>query len=205
MRRLLLIASVLSIFIFLAWGNFSMAADYFPLIKGSWWEYKHSAGITGRVEVVGSKDVNGKATIHIRDESGNLYYIKLQDKIILYASPVEVFGEKNLILTIPPKKNARYDFIGKNGAYWTIIDTNATVRVPAGVFKKCVIKKMYVPEFSDMAKKMANGRLTSVYVLEYFAPEVGLVKREQLFYKETVEVKRQTVKELSRYDIAKGE
>lgn len=181
-----------------------MAADYFPLSKGTLWEDRHSDGSTGKVEVVGTKEVAGKSTIHVKDQSGDLYYIKAMDKVILYASPGEIFGEDNLVLKIPPKKGERFD-IGKDGAYATIVDTAATVKVPAGIFKDCVVKKMYIPEASTMAKKMTSGRVDSVYIVEYFAPDVGLIKKEQLFNKGTTEVERKTLRELVRYKIPRGE
>lgn len=181
-----------------------MAADYFPLLQGTSWEYTHGDGSTGKVEVVGTKEVAGKTTIHVKDQSGDLYYIKVMDKVILYASPGEVFGEDNLVLKIPPKKGERFD-IGKDGAYATIVDTAATVKVPAGIFKDCVVKNMYIPEASTMAKKMTSGRVDSVYIVEYFAPDVGLIKKEQAFYKGSTEVQRKTLKELVRYKMPRGE
>lgn len=129
-----------------------------------------------------------------------MYYIKTIDKVILYASPGEIFGEDNIVLKLPPKKGERFD-IGKDEAYATIVDTAATVKVPAGTFTGCVIKKMYIPEASNMAKKMTNGTVDAIYIVEYFAPDVGLIKKEQAFYKGSVKVERKTLKELVRYKV----
>lgn len=177
-----------------------MAADYFPLLKGTSWEYSHSDGSIGKVEVIGEKDVSGKSITHIRDQSGDLYYIKKQDRIIIYASPGEVYGEDNLVLKLPPKKGERFN-IGKDGAHATITDIAATIKVPAGTFKDCVVKKIYIPEASEMAKKMTSGKVNSVYIVEYFAPDVGLIKKEQALYKGSVGVERKMLKELVNYKV----
>lgn len=192
----LLILSILSIWFL----NTAAASDYFPLPVGTSWEFRHSNGNTGKVKVIGGKDVSGKATIQVKDQTGDLYYIKLKDMVILYASPGEVFGEDNLVLKLPPKKGERFD-IGKDGAYAAIVDTTAIIKVPAGNFKDCVVKKMYIPEASNMAQKMTNGQVDAVYIVEYFAPDVGLIKKEQAFYKGSVEVERKMLKELVRYKV----
>lgn len=195
------IIGVLTIFLSLALAsNESHAADYFPLLKGNSWEYHHSNGGTGKVEVIGSENVSGKRTTHVHDQTGDLYYIKTQYRVILYASPEEVYGEDNLVLKLPPKKGERFD-IGKDGAYAIIIDTAATVKVPAGIFKDCIVKKMYVPEASKMAQKMTSGKVDAVYIVEYFAPDVGLIKKEQALYKGSVEVERKMLKELVNYKV----
>ena len=182
--------------------NPAMAADYFPLPKGASWEYRDTNGRINKVEVVGPKNIDGRSAIYVRDQSGEYrYYIKTTNSIVLYDSSFMVFGDDYLILRIPPKKGEEYKVGGGVGTVVTIIDTTATVKVPAGVFKNCVVKKMYGPAASDTAKKLTGGKVDAVYVIDYFAPDVGLIKSEKLFSKGTIEINREILKELVKYKV----
>lgn len=180
--------------------NPAKAEDYFPLPKGASWEYRDTNGRINKVEVVGPKNIDGRSAIYVRDQSGEYrYYIKTANSIVLYASSFRVFGDDYLILKIPPKKGEEYNVGGGVGTVVTIIDTSAIVKVPAGVFKNCVVKKMYSPSASDAAKKLTGGKVDAHYVIDYFAPDIGLIKRENLFSKGAIEIKLEILEELVKY------
>lgn len=169
------------------------AGDYFPLIKGASWEYRGRNGSVEKVEVIGSKIVDGKSVIHVKDQKNDYwYYIKKTDSIVLYASSTTyaLSGSpaNSLILKVPPQKRDQYD---SGGILSTIIDTNATVKVPAGIFKGCVIV---------FRKILTKGDVTT-YVADSYALDIGLIKREFRFFKNTIEVDQLLDKELIRYDI----
>lgn len=168
------------------------ATDYFPLIKGASWEYRNSKGSVQKAEVIGPKTVDGKSIIHIKVQEEYFYYIKKPDSIVLYASSATYAvsgGPANaLLLKIPPQKGERFD---TGGIASTVIDTNATVKVPAGIFRNCVIV---------FRKTFTKGDVTT-YAADTFAPDVGLIKREFRFFKNAIEVDQFLHMELLRYDI----
>lgn len=169
------------------------ATDYFPLIKGASWEYRNRKGSVEKVEVIGPKTVDGRSTVYVKDQTNEYwYYIKKSDSVVLYASSAtDAFSgspANSLLLKIPPQKGERFD---TGGVPSTVIDTNATVKVPAGIFKNCVIA---------FRKILIKGDVTT-YAADTFAPDIGLIKREFRFFKNTIEVDQLLDKELLRYDI----
>lgn len=176
------------------------ATDYFPLIKGASWEYRYNDGTSEKNEVVGIKSIDGKPTIHVKSQSGaHWYYIKTNDNVVLYRSSFGVSAYN--ILKIPPKQGEQYRIAGNVGTIITIVNTNATIKVPAGVFKNCIVKQIYGPDSSETAKKLTGGKVDAHYVVEYYALDIGLIKSENLFCKGSIEIKRETLKELVRYNV----
>lgn len=186
----------LAIFSVLIFGEASSAADYFPLIKGASWEYRNRKGSIEKVEVKGPKTVDGRSTIYVKDQANEYwYYIKKPDCIVLYASSATyaLSGSpvNSLLLKLPPQKGERFD---TGEATSTVRDINAMVKVPAGIFRNCVIV---------FRKILTKGDVTT-YAADTFAPDIGLIKRELRFFKNTVEVDQLLDKELLRYDMHKG-
>ena len=148
------------------------ARDYFPLTKGSTWEYQGAGNeyASFRREVLFSKDDlaqiledNGGTVIAAIFKSTNTAVTRVfsrpetYDRTSLLDQPP---SENTVILSTPLAVGTKWN---SGGVEREIVAVDATVDSPAGKFVNCI--KVRIP-----------GNDSTVF--EYFAEGVGMVKRE---------------------------
>ncbi|MHB1421399.1 MAG: TapB family protein [Bacillota bacterium] len=157
----------------------STPGDYFPLTKGSTWDYEGTgneyASFTREVlftegDLAQITESNGGTDI-------TRIYKTTDEAVISIFNMGESYTRENMlnqkpnenttILMSPLVKGTKW--IGKN-VEREIVDTSATVETPAGVFKDCLKVTVINRE---------QGVDSTVY--EYYAKGVGMVKEEFIF------------------------
>lgn len=147
-------------------------ADYFPLTKGSSWEYegagnefasfKREVIFTDQKRAQIRENNGGTVSTAIFETTGNavsriFFQAETYDKVnLLDRQP----NDNTIILQAPLKEGNKW---GESDRQREIVDTNAVVETPAGKFEKCIKVKI-------------SGKNSTVF--EYFKEGIGMVKRE---------------------------
>lgn len=166
-------------------------ADFFPMTKGSFWEYEGEgnefASFTREVLFTDS----GRA--QLRENNGGTVTASVieatETAVIRVFSRAEAYGEENYMEKQATENTVLLKAPVEVGTKWEvqdgikeITDVNATVTTPAGKFEKCV------------AVTANYGEST---IVEYYKAGIGLVKRE--FTSGDIKV----TSSLKRYEIKK--
>lgn len=166
-------------------------ADFFPMTKGSFWEYEGEgnefASFTREVLFTDS----GRA--QLRENNGGTVTASVieatETAVIRVFSRAEAYGEENYMEKQATENTILLKAPVEVGTEWEvqdgikeITDVNATVTTPAGKFEKCV------------AVTANYGEST---IVEYYKAGIGLVKRE--FTSGDIKV----TSSLKRYEIKK--
>jgi hypothetical protein len=167
------------------------AADYFPLHAGSEWRYDLD-GTTSLVRVRGDSLVdNYPVTVVLRDYEEE-YWLESQGDVSRFVSTVVNLGGTDYPLEQRFRRfyvlpfvlgnswsddfNDTVDVLGDTIHYRHEIDGKVTaidtVTVPAGSFADC-----YEVDLNELV--VVNDSVASISTQEWYAPNVGLVKRVQ--------------------------
>lgn len=147
-------------------------ADFFPMTKGSFWEYEGEgnefASFTREVLFTDS----GRA--QLRENNGGTVTASVieatETAVIRVFSRAEAYGEENYMEKQATENTILLKAPVEVGTEWEvqdgikeITDVNATVTTPAGKFEKCVAVTAHYGEST---------------IVEYYKAGIGLVKRE---------------------------
>jgi hypothetical protein len=159
-----------------------MTFDYFPLKKGTRWEYKYKstefAGIAKvYIDIISvSKKTNkivahAKMTFELRDTNETEYKITRDKKWIITGDGVIIGGRKEFPL--PPKRGVRWnEYPDLN----EIVSMTDKISIKAGKFKNCM----------KIVSMLAGG--DSGKSVRYYAPGVGYILEKYSAEDKTCEI-----------------
>ncbi|NLC78022.1 MAG: hypothetical protein GX750_10465 [Clostridia bacterium] len=147
-------------------------ADYFPMTKGSYWEYEGE----GNEFASFTREVlfTGQNRAQLREDNGGTVMASVIETtdtaVIRVFSRGEAYGEENylekqsnentVLLQSPIEVGTRWEF--QEGTK-EITDTQAVVKTPAGEFNDCIA---------------VTAKIGESTVVEYYKAGIGMVKRE---------------------------
>lgn len=147
-------------------------ADFFPMTKGSYWEYEGEgnefASFNRQILFVDGDRAQ------IREDNGGTVMatvIEATDTAVIRVfSRGEAYGDENYLENQPNESTILLQKPLKVGTRWEIeegtkeiTDTEATVDTPAGEFNDCIA---------------VTGKIGESTIVEYYKAGIGLVKRE---------------------------
>ncbi len=163
---------------------------YYPAEPKRWYKYKYAQGdITEHVTIDSVQKENGTLKVYISQErtfKSHKYPVEVSRKEITSEGLFNIIGsERTPLIMLPIQIGGSWSQErGSQKIKRTVLSVSQTIKTSAGTFEDCLAVE--VKTVADM-----NGSSTTVTAIEYYAPNVGLVKMEileQAFAKYSIEL-----------------
>lgn len=151
--------------------------DYFPMTLGDWWEYAYSVNMIEPDDILweeGSEyleviSVSGDTCIVEKTFSLWVFCGKVQkDTLVTVSTLTYLVNTDSVAILSPDTVSHKYlDFpleLGKTWDGWTVVDMNADVITPAGLFEGCAAISKY-------------DEHQNCYVYYYYSPGTGMIEK----------------------------
>lgn len=177
---------------------YRVASDYMPVnTVGNTWAYELSGGGEKSVLVAGSDVLLGRECVRVQVNFEDHYWYRDDDQFDVYVNTVYLFNEefvleerwgRRLVLPLILGNTWTEEFENTVDVYGESVKRTVTtkgeviairdVSVPAGRFEQCYVVRSET--VGETETPYGNGRVDSSFVEEYYAPEIGLIKRVNL-------------------------
>ena len=151
--------------------------DYFPMALGDWWEYAYSAM---RIEPDSILWEEGSEHIEVISISGDTCIVEQTfslwvafgqvqvDTLVMESTLTYLVNTDSVAILSPDTVSHKYlDFpleLGKTWDGWTVMDMDADVVTPAGLFEGCAAISTYSESYNS-------------YIDYYYSPGTGMIEK----------------------------
>ncbi len=154
--------------------------DYFPMTVGDWWEYAHSAMKIEPDSILwedGSEhmaviSVSGDTCIVEKTFSLWVAFGQVQvDTLVMVDTLTYLVNTDSVTILSPDTVSHKYlDYpleLGKTWGGWTVVDMDADVATPAGLYEGCAAISTYSESYNS-------------YIDYYYSPGTGMIEKCEL-------------------------
>lgn len=191
---------------------YRIGSDYIPMdAVGNTWFYNLSSGGEKRVSVAGSSIMLRRDCMRVQVDFQDGYWYKGEDYFDEYVKTTYLFNEefvleerwaRRLALPLVLGNTWTDEFENTIMVYGEPVKRSVTldgevvairdVSVPAGRFDQCYVVRL--EQVGVIDTPYGNGSVDSAFVEEYYAPDIGLVKRVNLLTLEKEELRDYSLK-----------
>jgi len=177
---------------------YRIGSDYIPMdAVGNTWSYGLSGGGERLVSVAGSSVILRRSCMKVQINFQDEYWFKCEDYFDEYVKTTYLFNEefvleerwaRRLALPLILGNTWADEFESTTMVYGEPVRRSVTldgkvvairdVSVPAGRFEQCYVVRL--EQVGEIGTPYGDGSIDSTFVEEYYAPDVGLVKRVDL-------------------------
>ncbi len=191
---------------------YRIGSDYIPMdAVGNTWSYNLSSGGEKLVSVAGSSVMLRRGCMRVQVNFQDGYWYKGEDYFDEYVKTTYLFNEefvleerwaRRLALPLVLGNTWTDEFENTIMVYGEPVKRSVTldgkviairdVSVPAGRFGQCYVVRL--EQVGVIDTPYGNGSVDSTFVEEYYAPDIGLVKRVNLLMLEKEELRDYSLK-----------
>lgn len=191
---------------------YRIGSDYIPMdAVGNTWSYNLSSGGEKLVSVAGSSIMLRRDCMRVQVNFQDGYWYKGEDYFDEYVKTTYLFNEefvleerwaRRLALPLVLGNTWTDEFENTIMVYGEPVKRSVTlvgkvvairdVSVPAGRFDQCYVVRL--EQVGVIDTPYGNGSVDSTFVEEYYAPDIGLVKRANLLTLEKEELRDYSLK-----------
>jgi hypothetical protein len=191
---------------------YRIASNYVPVEEaGNSWEYEISTGGTSVVSIEGEGAILGRDCLLVLVNFENTYWYRDEDQFDMYVKTNYLYNEeftieerwaKHLVLPLVLGNTWSDQFekttlvYGQPVTRRTMMNARVTaiqdLVLPAGKFEQCYVVRLETIGVTETP--YGNGWVDSLFVEEYYAPDVGLVRSVDLLTGEEESLTSYTVK-----------
>ena len=177
---------------------YRIGSDYIPMdAVGNTWSYELSGGNEKLVLVAGSSVLLRRSCMEVQVNFEDGYWYKGEDYFDEYVKTTYLFNEEFFLEERWARRLALPQVLGNTWAeefesitmvYGEPVKRTVTlngkviairdVSVPAGRFEQCYVVRL--EQVGEIDTPYGNGSVDTTFVEEYYAPDIGLVKRMDL-------------------------
>lgn len=191
---------------------YRIGSDYIPMdAVGNTWSYNLSSGGEKLVSVAGSSIMLRRDCMRVQVDFQDGYWYKGEDYFDEYVKTTYLFNEefvleerwaRRLALPLVLGNTWTDEFENTIMVYGEPVKRSVTldgkvvaireVSVPAGRFDQCYVVRL--EQVGVIDTPYGNGSVDSTFVEEYYAPDIGLVKRVNLLTLEKEDLRDYSLK-----------
>ena len=191
---------------------YRIGSDYIPMdAVGNTWSYNLSSGGEKLVSVAGSSIMLRRDCMRVQVNLQDGYWYKGEDYFDEYVKTTYLFNEEFVLEERWARRLALPLVLGNTWAdefentimvYGEPVKRSVTldgkvvairdVSVPAGRFDQCYVVRL--EQVGVIDTPYGNGSVDSTFVEEYYAPDIGLIKRVNLLTLEKEELRDYSLK-----------
>jgi hypothetical protein len=181
---------------------YRIASNYMPVNQvGNTWTYELPGSGESLVTIIAEDAILGRDCLRVQIDFEDSYWYRDEDQFDVYVRTVYLYNEEHVIeerwarhlvlpLVLGSKWTEEYEettlVYGQSVTRKVLTEGKVTsiqnVTVPAGGFEQCYVVRLEI--IGETETPYGNGWVDSTFVEEYYAPDIGLVRRVDLLTQE---------------------